>query len=192
VAETTPRRREFAVFILTTGRLYLNSPSNAPKNLGQINSNLNDYHSNLLGNSRTFWIPDITHGWHQQEKTHSKYADHSNVAGDIYSIIPYGVRVEASISLGRHVIGWRQTKTTGETLQEKVIVRQCVGACISIVVCDHVALNTRNSQNPLEMLKEVEKRKLYISANVHDFWEMWQGSQNLRATKMKSHPQSSR
>jgi hypothetical protein len=32
--------------------------------------------------------------------------------------------MEASFSLGREVISWRQTKTTGETLCEKVVVRQ--------------------------------------------------------------------
>jgi hypothetical protein len=29
-------------------------------------------------------------------------------------MIPHVVRVEASFSLGRDVIGWRQSKTTGE------------------------------------------------------------------------------
>jgi hypothetical protein len=74
--------------------------------------------------SSTFWIPDVTDWWRQQEETHSTYADLSNVARDIFSIIPHGVGVEASISLGRDVIGWRQSKTTGETLREKVVVRQ--------------------------------------------------------------------
>jgi len=32
--------------------------------------------------------------------------------------------VEASFSLRRDVIGWRQSKTTGETLRKKVVVRQ--------------------------------------------------------------------
>jgi len=74
--------------------------------------------------SSTFWIPDITDWWRQQEETHSKYADLSNVARDIFSIIPQGVRVEASFALGGDVIGWRQSKTTGETLREEVVVRQ--------------------------------------------------------------------
>jgi len=69
--------------------------------------------------SSTFWIPDITNWWRQQEETYSKYADLSNVVSDIFSIIPHGVGVEASFSLGRDVIGWRQSKTTGETLREK-------------------------------------------------------------------------
>jgi hypothetical protein len=105
VAETTPGRSDRAARLLTASRLYLNSPPEAPKYWGQINSNLNDYHSDPTEISSTFWIPDITDWWQQQEETHSKYADLFNVAHDIFSIIPHGVRVEASFSLGRHVIG---------------------------------------------------------------------------------------
>jgi hypothetical protein len=74
--------------------------------------------------SSTFWIPDISDWWRQQEETHSNYADLSNVAHDIFSVILHGVGVEANFSLGRDVIGWRQSKTTGDTLPEKVIVTQ--------------------------------------------------------------------
>jgi hypothetical protein len=74
--------------------------------------------------SSTFWIPDITDWWCQQEEPHSIYADLSNMARDIFCIIPYGVGVDASFSHGQDVISWRQSKTTGETLREKVVVRQ--------------------------------------------------------------------
>jgi len=73
--------------------------------------------------STRFSIPDITDWWHQQEETHSKYADFSNVACDILSIIPHGVRVEGSFSHGRDVIGWKQSKTTGKTLCKEVVVK---------------------------------------------------------------------
>jgi hypothetical protein len=109
---------------LTTARFYLNSPSETPKNWGQINPNLNDYHSDPMMISTTFCILDITDWWRQLEEQHSKYADLSNVARDIFSIIPHGVGVEARFSLGRDDIGWRQSKTTGETVHEKVVVRQ--------------------------------------------------------------------
>jgi len=109
---------------LTAARLYLISPPESPKNWGQVNPNLDDYHSDPIVISSTFWIPDIAEWWRQQEEMHSKYADLSNVASDIFSIIPHGVGVEASFSLGRDVIGWRQSKTTGEILWEKVVVRQ--------------------------------------------------------------------
>jgi hypothetical protein len=68
--------------------------------------------------SSAFWILDITDWWRQQEEMHSKYANLSNMARDIFSIIPHGVRVEASFSLGRDVIGWRHSKATGETLRD--------------------------------------------------------------------------
>jgi len=74
--------------------------------------------------SGTLWLPDITDWWHQQEEKVSQYANRPNVARYIFSIIPHGVRLEASLSLGEDDIGWRQSKPTGETLWEKVIVRQ--------------------------------------------------------------------
>jgi len=40
------------------------------------------------------------------------------------------------------------------------------------------------------MKKEAEERNLHRMANVHDFLEMWQGSQNLHATKKESRAQS--
>jgi len=85
-------------------------------NWGRVNPNLNDDHSDTMEIGRTFWLLDITDWWHQQDETHSKYNDHSNVARDIFSIIPHGVGVEASVSLGRHVTGCRQPKTTGDKL----------------------------------------------------------------------------
>jgi len=105
VAETTPDQWERAACKLTAARLYLNSLPDAAKNWGQINPNLNDYHSNPMDSSSTFWLPDITDWWRQQEERHSKYTDLSNEARDIFSIIAHGVRVEASFSLGRNVIG---------------------------------------------------------------------------------------
>jgi len=183
VAETTPGRSNRAARLFTAARLFLNSPPEAPKNCGQINPNLNDYHFGPMEISSTFWIPDITNWWRQQEETHSKYADLSNVARDIFSIIPHGVGVEASFSLGRDVIGWRQSKTTGETLREKVIVRQFARANNGILAGTDPELDTTNTENDLEMKKEAEERKLHRMAKVHDFLEMWQGSQNLRATQ---------
>jgi len=100
VAETTPGRSDRAAHLLTAARLYLISPPEVPKNWGQSNPNLNDYHSDPMEISSTFCIPDITNWWRQQEETHSKFADLSNVARDIFSIIPHGVGVEASLSLG--------------------------------------------------------------------------------------------
>ena len=67
VAETTPGRCDRAARLLTAARLYLNSPPEAPKNWGQIDPNLNDYHSDQMEISSTFGIPDITDWRRQQE-----------------------------------------------------------------------------------------------------------------------------
>jgi hypothetical protein len=71
VVETTPGQCNCAARLWTAVRLYLNVLPDALKNLGQINPNLIDYHSNPMVTSGTFWIPDITDWWRQQEKTHS-------------------------------------------------------------------------------------------------------------------------
>jgi hypothetical protein len=124
VAETTPGQSDRPVRLLTAAKLYLNLPPELPQTWGQINRNLDDYHSDRMEISSTVWLPHITDCWRQQEETHSKYADLSNVERDIFSIIPHGVGVGASYSLGRDVIGWRQSKPTGNTLRQKVVVRQ--------------------------------------------------------------------
>jgi len=140
--------------------------------------------------SSIFWLPDITDWWRQGEETHSKYADLSNVGRDIFSIIPHGDGVEAGISLGRDVIGWRQSKATGETLREIVVVRQFAPANNGILAGTDPELDTTNTENNSEMKKEAEERKLHRMAKVHDFLEMWQGSQNLCATQKESRAQN--
>jgi hypothetical protein len=47
-------------------------------------------------------------------------------------------------------------------------------------------LDTSYTDNDLEIKKEAEERKLHRMAKVHDFLEMWQGSQNLRARQKES------
>jgi hypothetical protein len=145
VAETTPGRSDRAAPLWTAARLYFNSPSEAPNKWGQINPKLNDYHSDPMEISSTFWIRDVTDWWQQQEETHSKYIDFSNVARDIFSIIPHGLRVEASFSLGRDVIGWRQSKTIGKTIRENVAVRLFAPANNRIFVGTDPELDTTNS-----------------------------------------------
>jgi len=86
--------------------------------------------------SRTFWLPDITDWWQRQEETHSTYADPSNVAREIFPIIRHGDGVEARFSLAQDMIGWRQSKATGETLREKVIVRQLASSINRLLAGD--------------------------------------------------------
>jgi hypothetical protein len=100
VAKTTHRQSDRTARLLTASKPYMNSPPEAPMNGGQINPNPNDYHSDSMDIISTYWIPGITDWWRQQEETHPKYADLSNVVRNIFSIIPRGVGVEASISLG--------------------------------------------------------------------------------------------
>jgi hypothetical protein len=53
VAETTPGQSDRAARLLTAARLYFNSPPEAPKTWGQIDPNLNDYHSDPMEISST-------------------------------------------------------------------------------------------------------------------------------------------
>jgi hypothetical protein len=64
LAEITPGHSYRAACLLAAARLYFNSLPEEPKNWGQINPNCNNYHSNLVGISCTFWLPDITDSWH--------------------------------------------------------------------------------------------------------------------------------
>jgi len=136
--------------------------------------------------SSTFRIPDITNWWRQQEEMHSKYTNLSNVARDIFTIIPHGVGVESSISLGRDGIGWRQSKTTGDTIRKKVTVRQFPWANNGMLAGDMTKSDTINTENGSEMKQEAEGRQLSRMAKVHDFLDMSHGSQNLRATQKES------
>jgi len=190
LAEMTPGRSDRTAHLLTAARLNLNSPRESPKNSGQVTPNLDDHHSDAIKISSTFWIPDIAEWWRQQEEMHSKYTDLSKGARDIFSTIPHGVRVEASFPLGQDVIGWRQSNTTGETLQEKVVVRQYARANNRILAGNDPVLDRSEAENDLELKREAEERKLHRIAKVHDFLEMWQGSQNLRTTQKESHAQS--
>jgi len=186
VAETTPGQSDSAARLSTAARLHFNSPPKAPKNWGQNNPNLNDYQSDLMEIRSTFWLPDKTDWCHQQEEAHTKYADLSNVAPYIFSIIRDVVGVEASFSLGKDVIGWRQSKTTGITLCDNVVVRQFARANIGILAGADPLLEILNTENDSEMKKDADERKLHRMAKVQDFLEMWQDSQNLRATQRES------
>ena len=100
VAEMTLGNRDCAAHLLTAARLDLNSQCESPMTWGQVDPNRDDYHSDPSDISCTFWLPDITDRWYQQKKTHSNYADLSNITSDIISIIPHAVGVDAKFSLG--------------------------------------------------------------------------------------------
>jgi len=86
VTKTTPGLSDRAARLLTAARLYLNSPPDAAKNWGQINPNLNDYHSDPMVIGSTFWIPDITDWWPQQEETHTQSTPISPIWHATYSL----------------------------------------------------------------------------------------------------------
>jgi len=87
---------------------------------------------------------------------HTQYTVLHNRALDLFSIILHSDRVEDSFSLHWDVIGWRQSKTTDETLPEKVVVRQIVWSNIGIKVGADPELDTMNTENDSEMKKQVE------------------------------------
>jgi hypothetical protein len=82
---------------------------------------------------------------------HSNLANHSNVACDISSIIPYGVIVEASFTLPQDAIGCRQSKNTGETVCRNVVVREFPSANNRMLAIDDPAVNMTITDNDFEM-----------------------------------------
>jgi len=186
LAETTSGRSDCASRRLTAARLHLNQLSGAPKNRGQMITNVNDYHSNPMEISCVFVIQDITDWLSQPEEQHSRYCNLSNMAGNNFSTMTHGVWVEARLSLERDVINRRQSKMTHKTLRERAVVRQFARANDGILAGDDPALDTTNIANDLELKREVEERTLHRMAKVHEMLAMWQGSQNLGATQMLS------
>jgi len=171
VAVMTTGRSNCAARILTAARFYFNYPHEAPKDWGQINPNRNNYHFDPMEITGTQWLPDITDWWRQQEELHPKYANLSNVAHDIFSMIPHGVGVDASFSLARDVIGWRPSKTTGKTIREKVVVRQCSRGSNRILASNCPKSDPTNTENDSEMKKEAMQRKSHRMGKVHDVME---------------------
>jgi hypothetical protein len=100
----SPGHRYHAPRLSAAAKRRLNSPPESPKNWGQVNPHQNDYDSDSIEICSTFWLPDITDWWHQQEETRAMDADLSKVALDIFSIIAYSVGVDARSSLGQDVI----------------------------------------------------------------------------------------
>jgi len=185
----TPGQTDHAATLLTAAALYSNSPPDAWKNCREVNPNVNHYNNNPMEISSTFWLPDLTDRWHQQDEMHWMYADLSKVACNKFSIIPHGVGVEASFSNGRDVIGWRQSKTTSEMLWEEVITWQFARANNRILADNCTALETGETEDDLEFKNEKEERKLHRMANVRCLLEIWQGSQILRDTQKEFRPQ---
>jgi hypothetical protein len=111
--------------------------------------------------SSTFWVPDITNCWCQQEDMYSKSTNISDAAHKIFSILPHGVRVEASFLIARDVICWRQSKSSGEMLGEEVVLKQFSIAYNRILVHDYTALDSIETELKLALKRDAETRKLH-------------------------------
>ena len=113
-----------------------------------------------------FWKPDVAAYWLQQEENFGEYAVLARMARDIFSVIPHGVGVESSFSLGRDLIGWRQSSTNGETLRRKVIVRQYARSNPGLLprVNDH----HRDAAGIEKKEQKEEDRKLMKLAGIRD------------------------
>ena len=121
VAETTPGWTDCVARLLAAAWSNLNSPPENPKDWGQVNHNLDNYHSEPIGSSRTVSIPGITNWCHQHDKMHWRYTDLSNVERNIFYIIPHSVVVEAISSLGWDIIQCRPTQIPGRMLSGIVV-----------------------------------------------------------------------
>jgi len=74
----------------------------------------------------------------------------------------------------------------GETLREQVEVRQFARANSGLLAGDNPIWNPDSTDNDMEMKRAAEEKMLHRMAKVHDFLEMWQGSQTLRGTQKES------
>jgi len=55
---------------------------------------------------------------------------------------------------------------------------------------DDPVLDLTSTDHNMEMKGEAEQKRLHRMAKVHDFLQMWQGSQNLRAAQKESRTQN--
>jgi hypothetical protein len=55
---------------------------------------------------------------------------------------------------------------------------------------DDPELALTSAGNDMEMKREAEPKKLQPMAKLHDIFEMWKGSQNLRATQEETRTQN--
>jgi len=139
--------------------------------------------------SSTFWLLDITDWWCQWEGTYTKYANLSNVAWDIFSIIAHGIWLVARFFFERNAISWKQWNPTSKTLHENVIVRQFARADTGTLGGSDLAMDTMETEYNLELNREAKERKLHRMAKVHNKLKIWQSTQILCAIQKESRVQ---
>jgi hypothetical protein len=180
----TPRTASRKARLMQQARQYL---SNTRVN---IDSDQHDYpiQDELLSNdpeeiTASFWYPDVAGWWMKQERRMGDYQDLARMARDIFSVMPHGVGVEASFSLGRDVMSWRQSRTKGETLQQKVVVRQWARSNDGFLP-DEIRTSVDGESLDDERGKK-EDEKLNQLASVRDFLIFKKESDNLRKMQKK-------
>jgi hypothetical protein len=95
----------------------------------------------------TFWLPDITDWWLIYNELHPKYTDLSNLACNIFSIIPHGIRDKVSYSLGLDFIRWKQSEATGGTDHDQVLVRQFASVMNGLLSGDDHDFDPTSAEN---------------------------------------------
>jgi len=108
VNKMTLRRSDCTPRSLAAARHYLNSQTGLPQRWGLISLNHDNYHSDRVEISQKSWIPDIKGWWRKHMEMHWMYAVLCKAACDTFLIIPHGVTMDASFSLGQNVINWRR------------------------------------------------------------------------------------
>jgi hypothetical protein len=88
------------------------------------------------------------------------------------------------------VIGWRKSKTTGDTFGEKVVVWQFAQANNGLLAGDEPVLDPSSTDNDMKIKREAEEKKLPRMAKVHDILGMSQRCQTRRATQKESRSQN--
>jgi len=72
---------------------------------------------------------------------------------DIFSILPHGVAVEASICIGWDLLGWSQSTTTGGTLREEVDLKPFVSGNNGSLAETDPEMHTMYTKNETQMKK---------------------------------------
>jgi hypothetical protein len=79
---------------------------------------------------------------------------------------------EGQYTHGGDVIGWWESNPTAETLLKEHIVRQFDTANTGTLAGTDLEWDTTNTENNLQMMKELEERILHRMAKVHVFLEI--------------------
>ena len=153
--------------LMEVARKYIKSVNADPAALGQHPPKTDNLKSeNPQELTAAFWKPDVAAYWQEHEDSCTEYAPLARMARDVFSVIPHGIGVEASFSLGCDVLGWRQCRTSGDMLQKKVIVRQFSRSNPGILAGADIGLpnNATAAQNE----QKEEDKKLLKLAGISD------------------------